>query len=277
LKLEFGIILGEKIQLVYDGILCKDEGGFVFEEIELKKDNPKGLEFVNLFDKKDFNIARIEKFVIKKLNEIEETKTIKHLKHELTSGSYENKLKELLKIEYLKEYSESVVQKTLSEIDIKIYIKTNNEPNPEIKNKVEIKPSNDNWINKNKKRESKSIDQHLEHASKELKELFYQLDSQIKRLSSNIEQYTEHDYIAYRGKNSKRFIEVYIQKGNNEIKFLPKSDRGRIDIPNNLNCKELIKRPYGPNFVHEIRISPGQDIGAVMEVIAQSCKLVLEQ
>ena len=66
LKLDFGIILGEKIQLVHDGILSDNNEGFVFGEIEFKRDNQNGLEFVNLINKKNFSLDRIGKFVKKK-------------------------------------------------------------------------------------------------------------------------------------------------------------------------------------------------------------------
>ncbi len=127
LKLEFGIIIGEKIQLVYDGKLTENNEAFIFEEIEFKRNNSKGVDFVNLFSKENFDLAKIENFVTGKLEERKESKIVKQLKEKLLSDNFIEELKDTIKVELLTEYDEKIVEIILDQISIKISDKVSEE------------------------------------------------------------------------------------------------------------------------------------------------------
>lgn len=55
LRLEYGILIGQGIQIFYDGDLAKQEDPILLETIKFTKDNEKGLKFVELFAKESFN------------------------------------------------------------------------------------------------------------------------------------------------------------------------------------------------------------------------------
>ncbi len=118
LKLELGVIIGEKIQLIYDGKLS--DKPFVFEEIEFKRDNPKGLEFVRLFNKENFSLEQIESFVHQKLEAIKNDTIIKNLKSDLLSDSFAEEVKSKIRAELLEKYDEVIVSNVLDKISIKI-------------------------------------------------------------------------------------------------------------------------------------------------------------
>jgi len=120
LKLEFGMIIGEKIQLIYDGNLSENNKAFIFEEIEFDRNNPKGLEFIRLFSKDSFSKQTIENYVQKKLEEIENLKICESLKGELISLEYIPFLKDLMRSGLQSKYSDNVIEKVLTEIKIKI-------------------------------------------------------------------------------------------------------------------------------------------------------------
>lgn len=124
LKLEIGIIIGEKIQIIYDGKLSENNEAIIIEEIEFEKNNSKGLDFVNLFNKENFDYAKIENFVSLKLEEKKNKRTAKQLKAKLLSDNYETELKEKIKEDLLTNYDEKIVERILDEIIIKISEKT---------------------------------------------------------------------------------------------------------------------------------------------------------
>jgi hypothetical protein len=121
-KLEVGIIIGEKIQLVYDDKSSWGEDAFIFEEIEFKMNNPKGEEFVRLFSKEGFNIEQITEKVKEKKAALEDIESAEKLKKELISSTFQHRLKELLKKELSTKYSGSIIEKVLTEINIYIQV-----------------------------------------------------------------------------------------------------------------------------------------------------------
>jgi len=124
LKLEIGIIIGEKIQLFYDDKSSDGNEAFIFEEIEFARDNPKGKEFTDLFSKDGFNLERIVEKARKNRAELEQQKATQKLKAELLSSEMEEKLKNLLKRDLQKDYPESMVDIAVSELSIYIQDKS---------------------------------------------------------------------------------------------------------------------------------------------------------
>lgn len=266
LRLEFGIIIGKKIQMVYDGELLKNREPFVFEEIEFTRDNPKGLEFINLLTKENFNIQDVHECVLKKLKAIDDSNKVHKLIDELTSETFLVSVKNLIKYELIKKNEEQIVDQALSEVVVVITprmpIKTpehvQNPPIPRIK-----LPS----------RPPKTIEQHLQGTSNELRSLFFQLDEQIKLIDSRITSYTTFQEILYR--NSVNFVCTAVQKQANRLRILLRALDGEIVDPKNIT--QLLPKTYGTGnisrqlFVSPIELSQGKySVSDIMNLIRQS-------
>ena len=79
LKLEFGILIGERIQIFYDGDVQDAENPILLENITYEKDNLKGLKFFDNFKKSDSIFDRLTEFrkeSIENMNIETETKNL---------------------------------------------------------------------------------------------------------------------------------------------------------------------------------------------------------
>lgn len=120
MRLELGLLIGNKIQLFLDGKFFNKSGIVLIDEIELKRDNEKGLKFVQLFSKDNYNKQNIENHAQEKIQQLEDIEHFKRLKSQLLSKNYNDKIIEYLKIELLKEYDENIIEKVFKILEIKI-------------------------------------------------------------------------------------------------------------------------------------------------------------
>ena len=120
LRLNFGILIGNEIKIFVDGPLVGSNQSELLERISFKKDNPKGLNFINLFQKETFSYENIEKYIQQKIENIKENQTVENLKEEITTIQYSDYLKNKLKNKLLKEYSENIVERVLEDFKVKI-------------------------------------------------------------------------------------------------------------------------------------------------------------
>ena len=118
---------------------------------------------------------------------------------------------------------------------------------------------------------AKTVEEHLAGAGEELVQLFYQIDEGIKGISEEIERYTTNAEIIY--KTSLNFAYIAIQKKNNVLRTLFRTDNGKVSDPQGM--AELI--PGNPNYgkiTHQMRISPvGFDAtlaDVVIDILRQS-------
>jgi hypothetical protein len=127
LRLNLGILIGNEIKIFVDGSLVGSNQSELLERISFKKDNPQGLNFINLFQKDTFSNENIENYIQKKIETIKENKIVEDLKNEITKIEYSEYLKTELKNKLLIEHSESVVEKVVEDFKIKIYDSTQTE------------------------------------------------------------------------------------------------------------------------------------------------------
>lgn len=121
LRLNFGILIGNEIKIIIDGSLVGSNKSELLEKISFKKNNPKGLNFTNLFKKENFSFENIERYIQSKIETIKENKTIESLKDEIIKTEYKDYLKNELRSKLLKDYSDVIVEKVLENVSIKIY------------------------------------------------------------------------------------------------------------------------------------------------------------
>lgn len=121
----------------------------------------------------------------------------------------------------------------------------------------------------------KTIEQHLQGASNELKQLFITLDAGIMDISSEVEKYTTWSEILY--KTSLNFACLAIQNRKNGIKCLLRTERDKINDPKKLTKRIPKTHGYG-NITREVFVSP-KDVGSnkydiedVLDLLEQSYK-----
>src|SRR5690606_24390921 len=120
LKLEYGILIGQGIQVFYDGNLAKQDDPILLETIKFTKDNEKGLKFVELFAKDSFNQDSLKAFTLNGLKKINRREEHKNLTEKILSESYQEKISELIKQDFLNEYDGELIESVLKELKIEI-------------------------------------------------------------------------------------------------------------------------------------------------------------
>ena len=92
LKLEYGILIGQGIQIFYDGDLAKQEDPILLETIKFTKDNEKGLKFVEIFAKENFNQESLRNFTLNGLKKLNRREEHKELTKKLLDENYQEKI-----------------------------------------------------------------------------------------------------------------------------------------------------------------------------------------
>ncbi len=119
-KLDFGLLIGPKIQVFYDGELNKMDNAILIEEIEFIRDNNKGLKFVQLFQKESFNKKKLIAFTQKKFIKYENKTKEKELKQKLIDTNQGDLIKNLLKSGLLKDYNENVIDNVFETLEVQV-------------------------------------------------------------------------------------------------------------------------------------------------------------
>lgn len=118
----------------------------------------------------------------------------------------------------------------------------------------------------------KTIEEHLQNASEELKDLFYRIDNEIMSINSKIERYTTNQEIIY--KSSLNFVAITIQNRKNCLFFLLRTINDNIVDNRNLT-KKLPHKSYG-NLTRQLTICPLDEkegkyqINDIIDLIIQS-------
>ena len=120
LRVEIGLLVGEKIQLYIDGKLFSKEGLILIEEIEFKRNSEKGLKFVELFKKENFELQNIIDYSTEKINQLKEIEIAETLKQNLLSKQYVDTIKNSIKSNLLQNYNEHVIDKVLNDLEITV-------------------------------------------------------------------------------------------------------------------------------------------------------------
>lgn len=132
LKLEYGILIGQVIQIFYDGNLIDQEDPILLETIPFTADSEKGQIFVELFSKESYSTELLESFTLNSLKKINRKEDHKKLTEKILSDSYQKKMEELIKQDFLNEYDGELIDAVLEELKIEIKEKTKNIPQTEL-------------------------------------------------------------------------------------------------------------------------------------------------
>ncbi len=118
LKLNFGILIGSKIQIYSDYSEIHSNDLALIEEYEIEYDNEKGVEFIKLFEKENFEIKKIEELINEKIKLKENAQLEKIIKKDILSSDYRETIKSLIKSDILEKYDISSIDKIMNEISI---------------------------------------------------------------------------------------------------------------------------------------------------------------
>lgn len=118
LKLEYGVLIGNCIQVFYDGGLNEQDDPLLLETIQFSNDNPKGIRFTELFCKDSFSKDALTAFTLEILRKMNRREAFKKLKETVLSKEFNQKITELIKQEFISEYDGETIDKVLSEVDI---------------------------------------------------------------------------------------------------------------------------------------------------------------
>ena len=122
-------------------------------------------------------------------------------------------------------------------------------------------------------RVAKTVDQHLQGASDELRELFTRIDLEIMSISSEVERYTTNAEITY--KTSRSFVYIAVQNKNNCLRLLLRTTNDNLIDKKNLTNKIPKTHGYG-NISRQLHLLPKDEqlgkfsIEDVIKIISQS-------
>lgn len=120
LRLQYGVLIGQVIQVFYDGDLTDHDDPVLLETIEFEKDSAKGLKFVELFFKQTFSYDLLESFTLNSLKKINRKADQKKLRQKILSTDYHSELLELIKQDFLNKYDAEIIDNVLQEISVNI-------------------------------------------------------------------------------------------------------------------------------------------------------------
>lgn len=120
LRLQYGVLIGQVIQIFYDGDLTDHDDPVLIETIEFERDSAKGLKFVELFSKQTFSYETLKTFTLNSLKKINRKADQKKLQQKILSTEYQSELLELIKQDFLNNYDAELIDNVLKEISIKI-------------------------------------------------------------------------------------------------------------------------------------------------------------
>lgn len=125
---------------------------------------------------------------------------------------------------------------------------------------------------KREPRTPKTIEEHLEGTSDELKELFFLINDKILDISSEIERYTTNSEIIY--KTSFNFAYLAIQNKKNCLRYLIRTENDALDDPKKLTEKIPKTHGYGKItrtlFVYPNKINKDYSIDDMLDIIIQA-------
>ena len=119
-KLEYGILIGQGIQVFYDGDLINQDDPILLETLHLTEDSEKGQKFVELFSKESYSAELLKSFTLNSLKKINRKEDHKKLIQKILSDDYQTKIIELIKQDFLNEYDGELIDNVLQEISVNI-------------------------------------------------------------------------------------------------------------------------------------------------------------
>ncbi len=123
LRLDFGILIGQEIQVFYDGIKIPHDEPILLDRISFERNSVVGEKFVGLFSRDNYSKDQLEAFVGKYKQNLIREKEIEQLTQEILSEDYELHLLNLLRDELNKKYDTDLIDTVLDKFEVNIALK----------------------------------------------------------------------------------------------------------------------------------------------------------
>lgn len=120
MKVEYGILIGQSIQVFYDGPKSSQNDPLLLDTIKFERDSEKGARFAGLFSKDCFSIVALEDYVTSVIEKINRKQEILKLMNKIVSEEYKRKVLEFIKQDFISDYDGELVDSALNEIIISI-------------------------------------------------------------------------------------------------------------------------------------------------------------
>lgn len=122
LKLDFGILFGEKIQIFYDGELSSSSNPIQLKTIEFDN-NDSNLDFIKVFNKDLFSTENLQGYAKKRINIVNSQNEKNELMAKILSTQFASELKEQAKLILLDDWNEEIIDDIMKEFIISINTK----------------------------------------------------------------------------------------------------------------------------------------------------------
>lgn len=120
LKLDYGILIGQAIQIFYDGSIVQHDDPILLDTIKFERDSKKGEDFVRLFSKESFSFDSLNDFTLQSLKKINRQKDFRLLLNKISSNEYKMQIFSLIKQDFISEYDGELVDSVLNELEIDV-------------------------------------------------------------------------------------------------------------------------------------------------------------
>jgi hypothetical protein len=172
LKLEYGILIGQAIQIFYDGSLAQQEDPVLLDTIRFERNSEKGENFVELFSKGSFNFDLLNEYTLQSLKKIYRRQDFKLLLNKISSEDFKENVFNLIKQEFISEYDGELIDSVLNELNIEIIIKNKSGENNSVQTS-HIQPNEGNLSNTILSIESSSSRQKISSNGKDYTKYFF--------------------------------------------------------------------------------------------------------
>lgn len=147
LKLEYGILIGQSIQIFYDGLLNEQENPVLLENIKFERENAKGEKFVELFSKGSFNADLLNEFTLQSLENLKRKRNFRLLLNKVSSEDFKESILSNIRQELIIEYDRDLIDSVLNELVIEITLKNQTVGNTPDKTIFYAQPNERNFSN----------------------------------------------------------------------------------------------------------------------------------
>ena len=124
LKLQYGILIEQTMQIFYDGDLIHQDDPVLLETIRFERDSEQGVRFTDLFSKEGFNPQSLKEFVSQAIQKINKAENYRLLLKRISSEEFTRNIYNLIKQELINDYDAELLDSVMSEIDIKVNVKS---------------------------------------------------------------------------------------------------------------------------------------------------------
>ena len=130
LKLEYGLLIGSKIQIYYDGKFNKRENPILLKSITISESNANDLLFLKLFQKDTFSYENLENYAVGRIDELSIQRKTTELRKLLLSPQYQTKLMEIITDDLMPKWGERTINDVFNQIIFSISPKQLSIANP---------------------------------------------------------------------------------------------------------------------------------------------------